>query len=217
MKLFKRILGVFLGTALIGLGVAICKIASLGQDPVSAFTFSLVYLAEERLPYMVWYTLINLVLLIFMCIFLRNKINIGTFISLLFTGLFCDLFWMIYSFFNVGEIYLVLRFVLAITGMLVISLGIAIYGSANLGLAPLDAIPIIISNKFNKIKYKYARIIIELIFVLTAFLLGNIILERTDIIGINTVITFIFSGPVISLFSNIVDKHILKKEKLTFD
>lgn len=217
MKIFKQIIGVFLGTLLLGLGVALFKIASLGQDSLSAFVFSLVYLSNEKIPYMLWYIIVNLFFLILMIIYQKDKINIGTIISLLLTGFCADMFIIIYGLFNINISSFIVKLIIAVIGTFIASFGIALYGGANLGLGPYDAIPLIISNKFKKFKYKYVRILIELIFVILAFIIGNLILERNDLIGINTLITFIFMGPIISISSKFIDKYIFKKEVTTFN
>ena len=51
MKLLKKIIGVFIGIIILGIGVALNKAAALGQDPLAAFIFSFVYLFDEKLPY----------------------------------------------------------------------------------------------------------------------------------------------------------------------
>ena len=59
MKLFKKMVGVFIGMFILGIGVAFNKAAALGQDPLASFIFSFVYLSDEKIPYSMWYIIIN--------------------------------------------------------------------------------------------------------------------------------------------------------------
>ena len=52
---------------------------------------------------------------------------------------------------------------------------------------------------------------------LSIIIIGVIILRRSDIINVNTVITFITIGPLISFFSKIINKYIYKNETTTFN
>ena len=105
----------------------------------------------------------------------------------------------------------------SVLGIITVSFGIALYGSANLGVAPYDAMPMVINKYCPKIAYKYARIICDLSCLVVALIIGVIILRRSDIINVNTVITFITIGPLISFFSKIINKYIYKNETTTFN
>ena len=89
MRSFKKISGIIFGTIFLGLGVSLYKLSSLGQDPLSAMVFSIMYLINnEYLGYMFFYLVINLIFFLLMLIFLRKEIHIGTIINLLLTGFF---------------------------------------------------------------------------------------------------------------------------------
>ena len=217
MKLFKKILGVFIGTLILGLGVALCKTAALGQDPLSAAIFSIVYLFDELLPYSVWYIIVNSIFLLFMILFLRKKINLGTLMGLVFIGIFSDMFCLLFTHINFIPINFIVRLLISILGIFVTCLGIAFYGSANLGLSPYDALSVIISNTFKKIKFQYARIICDVTCTLIALIVGVIFLKRSDLININTIICFIVSGPLITFFSKLSIKYYYKEENNDFN
>lgn len=216
MKFIKKMIGIVLGTMLLGLGVAFNKAASLGQDPLSGFLFSFVYLFDEKLPYSVYYTGFNFILLILMLIYAKNKINIGTIICLLCTGVFSDLFYLMLSVCNFIPTHIIIRLIITILGIIISCFGIALYGSANLGLSPYEALPLIINKKIGKIKFKYARIITDVICTIITLIIGVLILNRSDLININTILNFIFAGPLISIFSKIVIKYYYKEESSDF-
>ena len=217
MKLLKKIIGVFIGIIILGIGVALSKAAALGQDPLAAFIFSFVYLFDEKLPYSTWYIIINLLFFIVMLIFLRKKINIGTIAGLIFIGIFSDIFYGIFVNLNIIPTKIILRLIVTILGIVFSCFGIAFYGSANLGLAPYDALSVLISGTFPKIKFKFARIIMDTTCTVIAIIIGCIVLHRSDLVNINTILNFIFAGPLIGFFSKFIAKIYYKEEHSDFN
>ncbi len=214
MKLFKKILGLIIGTALLGFGVALSKLSKLGQDPLSAFISTFQYLFGGN--YGLWYTLINSVFFILMLIFLRKKIHIGTVINVLFTGMFSDLFLNLFNLINFNPTIFILRLIVTILGIIITCLGIAIHGSANLGMSAYEAVCVIIDKKTKKLSFKYIRIITDVTATLFALIVGVLILKKFDLVNINTILNFIFAGPLISMFSKIVVKYYYKEESSDF-
>lgn len=89
MKYVIKVVGILIGTMLMGLGVAFYKLSSLGQDSLSGMVMSIQYLINnEKINYTICYIAINLIFFILMLCILRDKIHIGTIINLLLTGTF---------------------------------------------------------------------------------------------------------------------------------
>lgn len=220
MNYVKKIIGVLLGTMFLGMGVAFYKISQFGQDGVSAMVMSFVYLfklGETNYGYTVCYLAINFIFLVIMILTLKDKINVGSIINLLLTGVCSNLFIYLFEVLSFNNNAIALRILYSVLGIITVSFGIALYGSANLGVAPYDAMPMVINKYCPKIAYKYARIICDLSCLVVALIIGVIILRRSDIINVNTVITFITIGPLISFFSKITNKYIYKNETTTFN
>ena len=214
MNYVKKIIGVLLGTMFLGMGVAFYKISQFGQDGVSAMVMSFVYLfklGETNYGYTVCYLAINCIFLVIMILTLKDKINVGSIINLLLTGVCSNLFIYLFEVLSFNNNAIALRILYSVLGIITVSFGIALYGSANLGVAPYDAMPMVINKYCPKIAYKYARIICDLSCLVVALIIGVIILRRSDIINVNTVITFITIGPLISFFSKIINKYIYKR------
>lgn len=213
MKLLYRIIGVLIGTMIMGLGVAMFDLSSLGFDALSALVISIQNLIH--VTYSIAYILLNLIFLVFMIIFLRNQIGIGTIINYLLTGVFCDIFIFLFKSINLSHSpYLLVNIVYGLIGVILLALGIAVYANANLGITPYDSMPIIITKYvklFNKpVKFHVARKIIDGICLMLALIIGVIILKYKNIIGINTIVLLILVGYLISFFSKIVNKYIYK-------
>ena len=218
MRSFKKISGIIFGTIFLGLGVSLYKLSSLGQDPLSAMVFSIMYLINnEYLGYMFFYLVINLIFFLLMLIFLRKEIHIGTIINLLLTGFFSDLFLKLFLYLNMDTSYLIFKIVYGLLGLIIASFGIALYGGARVGIAPYDSLPLILKLRFKKISYRFARIIIDLLCTIIALIIGVLILKRSDIINFNTILTLLAMSRMISFLGKIIGKYIYKKEEQPFN
>lgn len=62
MRRLKKVMGIIIGTVFVGLGVSLYKLSSLGQDPLSAMVFSIMYIFNnEYLNYTFFYLMINFI------------------------------------------------------------------------------------------------------------------------------------------------------------
>lgn len=218
MSFLKRIIYVLLGTFCLGLGVAFIKLSGLGQDALSALVFSIHYLID--LPFFsftVCYLAVNSIFLILTIIFKRDKINIGSILNFALTGVSCDIFMYLLGLLNIESTSIVINLIYSLLGICIMVFGIALYGGANLGLAPYDVMPILINKVFKKISYGTSRIILDVTVAILALILGVIILGRKDIININTVLLFCLVGTILPYFSKFVNKYIIKNDDKTFE
>ena len=209
MRRLKKVMGIIIGTVFVGLGVSLYKLSSLGQDPLSAMVFSIMYIFNnEFLNYTFFYLMINFIFFLFMLIFLRKEVHIGTIINL---------FLRLFLYFNMNTNNGILKIVYGLLGLIIVSFGIALYGGARMGIAPYDSLPLILKLRFKKLSYRLSRMIIDLLCTIIALVIGVLILKRTDIINFNTILTFLAMGPIISFFSKIIGKYIYKKEEQPFN
>lgn len=214
----KRIIFMIIGIALLGIGTAFFKLSSFGHDTVGALVFSFVYLFDkEFITYFVCYVGFNLIILIPMIIFSKDKIGIATVAGILLVGFACDLVLYIFSACGVETIPLWLRIVFIPLSLFTISVGIALYMEADLGVCPYDELPFIIQKIFPKIRFQWIKIGLDFTTALIAFVVGVLILKRTDIININTIISFICFGPLIAFVSKFINKYIYKKDTNRFN
>ena len=215
----KRIIGVILGVAILGTGSALFKVSTFGHDSVSALVFSFVYLFNNpHITYFISYVAFSMILFIPMLIFDRKAIGIACFISIFITGLACDGALFLFDKIGLlGETPLVIRIISAILGFIFVAFGISLYGEAALGINPYDEIPRLIIKLFNKASYKVVRVLVDLACTIIAFIIGNLILGRTDIISINTIVSFVVLGPLIGIFSKLVNKYYYHKENGVFE
>ena len=216
MKLYKRIIGMSLGLMFLGIGTAIFKISALGNDSVGALIFSVVYLIDKpKFTYFLCYLIVNTIIMIPMLIWARDKIGVSTILSLFLVGFCCDIMLNIFDAVGLEITNIFLRLLCSFSALLIISLGISLYVEADLGVSPYDEIPLLLQKIFPKISYQFTRIMLDVSATLLAFIIGVVILKRTDIINFNTFLSFVGFGPTIVLCSKFVNKCIYKKESKT--
>ena len=103
-----------------------------------------------------------------------------------------------------------------IVGIVVICLAMALYMTANMGVSPYDAVSIVMSKKIKFIPFKYCRIITDIICVVGGALLfvvgGGAWEDVPTIVGVGTVITAFFMGPLVDFFNRKVAQPLLNKK-----
>lgn len=197
----------FVGILFIGICVGSFRLSEFGVD---AFTcMNLGISGFIRMSFGTWQLIMNAVILTVIFFTVRSCIGLGTVVNMVCVGYLADLIcWLFQDILNV-EMTLPLRIAALIIGMLFAGLGVALYMVADMGIAPYDAVGIIIEElTHNKLKYDKARIIsdVTVVIVGVAFCLmsgGNLGL----IIGIGTVCNALFNGPLIQFFKT----HVTEK------
>lgn len=122
----------------------------------------------------------------------RKKINIGMILSIVFTGMFLNMYIKFVKLIMPGNITLIGSIVLFFLASIPVSIGFAIMKSARLGVAPNDYLYLLITSYVKK-PYSVVRIITDTIYIIFGVLFGGIA-------GIGTIICIITQGPLIQLF-----------------
>ncbi len=207
-EILFRCLFSFTGVIIITLGVAFLNVGNVGVDNFTAFNTAMGNIFGLSLG--TFQLLINIVFIIFIIIFGRKYIGLGTLITMTCIGFLVDFFTTLLSGLVFFELTLLIKILFLTIGTALFTFGISFYISANLGVAPYDAITMIIVD-YSKIKYKYIRVLQDVIFMVLAFFLGGPV-------GIGTVINSFFNGPFIDFFyekvsSPLIGKYIHKFKK----
>ena len=209
----RRILMSVLGVVICGVSVGIFKTAALGIDPFQTLMAGLDSVIP--IPFGTLYVITNVVLLSFSLIVDRHNIGLATFINLFLLGYIVE--WS-YAFFQglFPDPTMVGRFGLLVAGVVVICFSSALYMTADLGVSTYDAVAIVMASKWKVAKFKYCRIMTDLVCVLAGcglFLLGGGALKDVPTIaGIGTIITAFFMGPLIEVFNVTVARPLLKQK-----
>ena len=111
---------------------------------------------------------------------------------------------------------MIVRVICLVVGVVILCFGSAFYMTADLGVSTYDAIALIIVNTWKKGKFQYVRIITDLCCIalgIALFLLsGGAVLQIPTIVGVGTVITAFFMGPLIEVFNVHITRPILAKK-----
>ena len=201
-QLTKRILMSALGVIICGISVGMFKHAFLGVDPFQSLMSGLDAVIPLRFGTL--YVITNLVLLAFALIFDRHKIGLATLINLFLLGYIADFSQKCVSSL-LPEPSLVTRFLLLAAAIVIMCVASAFYFTADLGVSTYDAVALVWSERQKKIPFSICRIITDLVCVISGTLLcllgGYTWLEVTGEVGIGTIITAFFMGPLIDFFN----------------
>jgi len=211
---WKRVLMSVIGVLVCGLSVGIFKRAELGVDPFQSLMSGLNVVIPINFGTL--YVIANVILLVFALIFDRHKIGIATVINLFLIGYVAD-FSLNMLTKIIPETNLLGRYILLLVGVVLMCLSSAFYFTANLGVSTYDAVALVISERQSKVKFRYCRIITDLICVLIGAglcLIGGYSISRVfTVVGVGTIITAFFMGPLIEFFNVHVARPFLEGKK----
>lgn len=188
-RIVRRTVMLFISVYLMGAGVAVFDQLGFGVDPCALFN-----LAFGRLigmSYGNWLLIFNVILFL-MLVFLGElrRIGIGSLANMVLIGYSADFTtWIINSIHPLtGETFLV-RLGVFFPMLALFLLASAIYNAVDLGVAPYDAMPYIMSERIKKLRFAHARMAWDLTFLIMGALLGGTVGAVTFGVGF-------FAGPV---------------------
>lgn len=200
-----RILMSSLGVIICGISVGMFRTAALGVDPFQSLMSGLNSLIP--ISFGTLYVIINIILLLFSLIFDRHKIGLATVINLIFLGYVAEYSQKFFTFL-LPDMALIARLLLLVAAVVVMCFSSALYFNADLGVSPYDAVSLVISEKQKKVSFKVCRVLSDFICVSLGVLLCKLSHmswgEVGTVVGIGTIITAFFMGPLISFFSGIL-------------
>jgi uncharacterized membrane protein YczE len=113
---------------------------------------------------------------------------------------------------------IIFRVICLIIGIVVICFGSSLYMTADLGVSTYDAVAIVMAEKWKWGKFKYIRIITDIVCVILGCVLfilaGNAFGKIPTIAGIGTIVTAFFMGPLIDLFNEKIAKPLLRNKSV---
>lgn len=209
----RRILMSLAGVIICAVSVGVFKIAALGVDPFQSLMSGLDALIP--ISFGTLYVIVNVLLLSFSLITNRRLIGIATFINMFLLGYITE-FTYNYLQTVIVDPSMAVRLLCLAVGIVVICFGSALYMTADLGVSTYDAVAIVLSEKWKVARFKYCRIGTDLVCVLlgiaTFLISGGKLSAIPTIVGVGTIITAFFMGPLIELFNEKIARPLLKKE-----
>jgi len=210
----RRIAMSLFGVIICAISVGIFKIAAMGVDPFQSLMSGL----DQLIPiqFGTLYVIVNVVLLLFSLIFDRHNIGIATFINLFLLGYITE-----FTYVSLQKIIvdpsIVVRVICLIVAIFIICFGSAFYMTANLGVSTYDAVAIVMSEKWKIGKFKFVRIGTDIVCVVAGIAVylagGGAPKDIPTFVGVGTIITAFFMGPLIDFFNRKVAIPFLEKAK----
>lgn len=198
----KRILMSVIGVMLCAISVGFFKLAAFGVDPFQSFMSGM----DQLIPieFGTLYVIVNVCLLLFALIFDRHYIGIATFVNLFLLGYVVQ-----FSYDTLQMIFptpsLIVRIASFLFGFVMLCFSSSIYMTADLGVSTYDAVALIMANTWKIGKFKYIRICTDVVCVavgIALFLLGGgEIALIPAFVGVGTILTAFFMGPLIDFFN----------------
>lgn len=199
------------GVIICGISVGIFKFTALGVDPFQSLMSGLNLVVPIRFGTL--YLTANILLLCFALIFDRHKIGLATLINLFLLGYIAEYSQNMCTKI-IGEASLPLRLVLLMIAVLIMCLSSSLYFTADLGVSTYDAIALIWSQKQSRISFPACRVICDLVCVILGIVLSLAGGASPSVIfgsvGIGTIITAFFMGPLIQHFNIHISGPLLK-------
>lgn len=206
----KRILMSFFGVIISGMCVGFMKVGAFGVDPFQALMAGL----DSAIPiqFGTLYVIVNAVMLIFSLVTDRHNVGVATFINLFLLGYVVD--------FTKAGLDLVfpapsmsIRIGCMLFGIVMLCFASSLYMTASLGISTYDSVAVVMSGKWKLGRFKYVRICTDLGCVILGAVLylasGGKLSGIPAFIGVGTIITAFFMGPLIEFFNEKVARPML--------
>ena len=210
----RRILMSALGVLTGAVAVGFFKLAAFGVDPFQSFMSGI----DQLIPidFGTLYMIVNACLLLFALFFDRHYIGIATAVNLFLLGYVVQFSYDMLQL-AFPDPSMLIRVVSFVIGFVVLCMASSIYMTADLGVSTYDAIALIMAHKWKIGKFKFIRIITDLICVLLGLVLfllgGGAWKDVPAFIGVGTILTAFFMGPLIDFFNRKLAQPMLNAGK----
>lgn len=180
------------GVMICGASVGIFQKIALGTDPFTCFVTGIANVFSST--YSIWYVILTGLMLVGVAVLQRRYIGFATLINLFLTGVAADAMHGLLDFL-LPDPTLGTRCLLMAVNILIMSLGASLYYVANLGVSAYDAIALMASECYHVASFRVCHVTTDVFCVAVGFFLA------ADV-GLGTVITAFFMGPVVQWFTD---------------
>ena len=198
------------GVAAIGISVGLMRLAALGLDPYTGMNYATSRLLG--LNFGSWQLVVNLLLLVVVFLRFRKLIGLGTVINMVAVGYIADFVAWLARDLSPAIWH---RGLLLATGCVIMSLGAALYMVPEMGVSPYDAVALMLVRN-RKVSFRVMRIATDATCVVVAVLMC--LLGSTPwhtVVNAGTIITALFTGPLIQFFRTSVAEPLYRKGHFT--
>lgn len=192
---WKKIVVIVIGSMIAAYGITLALYAGFGGATLAVLWQGLsetFHMSIGMASFMV-----ALGMILFVVIYDRSQIHIGTVLYQIVYSACVDLFANC----HIYSRYVWINFLIMLLGVVLFAVGTGLYASASLGRGSYEAVTFALAEK-NNWQVKIVRMILDIVMVIVGVLLGGKF-------GICTIVTVIISGPVIQMV-NVRSKQLFK-------
>lgn len=190
-RIGRKIIAVLIAVITMGFTLSLLVRVNMGTDPCTSLNLGVSKLLGLSLGN--WQVLFNFILLLFVIRFDYTKIGFGTLANMILVGYALDFFSWVWNQVLPQDAFtsLPIRIVVLIPALTIFIFAAAVYMAVDLGTAPYDALPFILSNMQHKVPFRVVRIGWDVTAATIGYLLGSTL-------GVITVLMAFALGPVIA-------------------
>ena len=182
------------GVLICGFSVGMFDFSNFGMDPFQVLAHGI--WNKTSIGFGTLYTIINVLMLVGIFFLDKTKIGLGTVINITLLGYVAEFFSGVFDYWLPSpDLWIKIAFLLV--GIVIMCFGSALYFTGNMGVSTYDAVALVMSERQKRVKFQFCRIGTDLMCTAVGFALGAVV-------GIGTLVTAFFMGPMISFFNRTV-------------
>lgn len=191
------LLVLLIGLTVAHLGVTMFLLSEMGTDTFTVFIQGLAVRAGFTVGTV--HVIVLCILMAVMLLTTKGYVKPGTVVCAFCGGPIIDFFtWLLGNYIN-GDAPMVVRAVSVVAGCVILSAGMSVVINSNAGTGPNDLVAVILSDKIEKIEFRWIRIACDLFFVVLGFLLGGTV-------GVGTIVAVCLTGPLVQFWLPVTRK-----------
>lgn len=198
MSIVNKTIRVIFAFFCTGMAVSLFLLTGFGLDSISVFAAGIAHVFHITVGMASLGFYFAVILAVF---FLdRHYISVATLLSFVIVGPSIDLFTKLFRYVVTPESGFLIRILFFIIAYLCLSFAIALYLSANLGIAAPDMVPVIVSDR-TRLQFRWCKVAFDITVIVIGILLGGSF-------GAGTIILGFIMGPTIQYFRRNIEKRI---------
>ena len=133
------------------------------------------------------------ILMVVMLLTTKGYVKPGTVVCAFCGGPIIDLFtWLLGDYIS-ADSAMAVRVISMLLGCVILAAGMSIVINSNAGTGPNDLVAVILSDKIEKVEFRWVRVGCDLFFVVLGFILGGTV-------GAGTVVAVFLTGPLVQFW-----------------
>ena len=187
----KALIILLIGLTVAHLGVTLFLLSELGTDTFTVFIQGLSRIFGVSVGTV--HVIVLCSLMVIMLVTTKGYVKPGTVVCAFCGGPIIDLFtWMLDGWINV-DAGMPVRVISMLAGCVILSAGMSIVINSNAGTGPNDLVAVILSDRIEKVQFRWVRVGCDLFFVVLGFLLGGTV-------GAGTLVAVFLTGPLVQFW-----------------